>query len=237
MTSTTQALTERIIAERTKHMEKIRKMLALANDDAHGGEHERNVAMEMARKLMIKHNIDMGQIYAEFTREGDSIQVQSDPWLRRAAHAASILFMTYMYYSKIKGTQKYKVTFVGQRANVETTIEMANYLIKSVRREGTKFRREHGDIARLETNFLNAAANTLAVRAHKLSVEQEQDPEVVAMWNRELAENKARAAEMVGKIKDGNMKTDLKMDTPEEYEAAMKGKLYGEEVSLHKQVA
>lgn len=223
--------------QRAKHLDRIRKLLAMGNDNAAGGEHERAIAMERAQKLMLKYNIKMSQIYTEFVREGDSIQVQADPWYRKVAQAASILFMTHMSFHLIPGTQKYKVTFVGQLANVETTIAMANYLINSIRKEGNKYRRENGNIARLETNFLNGCATALVDRVWQMVIESGVDGEVARLYETERAQNALRAVALNGQMRVVQLKTQMKMDTPEQRAAAVAGVKYGREVSLHKQVS
>ena len=45
-----------------KIIDKIAKLLAVANGNAAGGEHERDTAMRMATKLLIKHNLSMVDI-------------------------------------------------------------------------------------------------------------------------------------------------------------------------------
>lgn len=227
-------------AKQEKILDRIRKLLTMAGDGAKDSEHERKIALERAQKLMIQHNITMQQVHSEFVRIGDSIEVKAGPWFRRVAQAASILFFCFMHYEKVPGTQRYRVTFTGRRDNVETAIEMTQYLIKGIRKGYNEFKKVAGDDNRLKTNFRNAAANALVIRAVEMRQSaSDADIHVAELYQGEEQRNHQAALQTAGvaKFNEGNMKTSLSSANAAEEAAVDAGIKCGRTISVHKQVA
>lgn len=227
-------------AKQDKILDRIRKLLAMAGDGAKDSEHERKVALERAQKLMIQHNITMTQVNGEFARSGDSIEVKAGPWFRRVAQAASILFFCFMHYEKVEGTQRYRVTFTGRKDNVETAIEMTQYLIKGIRKGYNEFKKVAGEDNRLKTNFRNAAANALVIRAVEMRQSaSDADIHVAELYQGEETRNQEAALKNAGiaKFSEGSMKTSITKANAAEEAATMAGVKCGRTISVHKQVA
>lgn len=129
-------------------VEKIRKLLALADGNANSNEHEREVAMRFALDLLAKHNLTVAQV------DGQSLDIQIeeftadfklDPWVRSVLHAACTLYYTRFYISSYYDwwaeTRKKVPVFVGTAENIEVTVEMAHRLMHSIRLESNRMYR------------------------------------------------------------------------------------------------
>lgn len=132
-------------------VQKIQKLLALA--EGNQNEHERDVAMRFAMDLLAKHNLSLAQV--EGTVFGADVQeakgyFKLDRWIRSILHAACKLYYTDFYidggewdYWSERYVNKYPI-FIGTSENIAVTIEVAAYLIESVRLESNRaFRTAH----------------------------------------------------------------------------------------------
>jgi hypothetical protein len=118
---------------------KIQKLLALA--DGNANEHEREMAMKFAMDLLAKHNLSMSEVQSStFDVEIQEIfvQLRLDPWVRFILTAACKLYYTdfmmrpvYKNYNR----KEYHPVLIGTEENVKVTIEMASWLMNSVRIE------------------------------------------------------------------------------------------------------
>ncbi len=121
-------------------VEKVKKLLALA--DGNQNEHEREVAMQFAMDLLSKHNLTMSEIEGAITQLS-TIEVDGDfrlePWIRLVLQAACKLYYSEFYiceridyfrYCKVKIP-----VFIGTAENIAVTMDVATWLINSVRRE------------------------------------------------------------------------------------------------------
>lgn len=165
-------------AQEDKIIEKIAKLMAVANGTAAGGEHERDTALRMATKLLIKHNLSMvdivGKTKAE-ARNSTEAEHYTDPWRRVCAGAIARLYFCGFFTTKINGKQKLMYTFIGLQSNIETAHDMANYVIKSIDREAKRLRKAQGQPASFETSFMNAAAGRISARCDALRAEAEAE--------------------------------------------------------------
>ncbi len=158
-------------------IEKVKKLLALA--EGNQNENERNVAMQFAMDLLAKHNLTVAEI-SETSINFDVVEVEGnfrlEPWMRRTLSAACTLYYTDFYtsprYDYWRGTQKDVPVFVGTSENIEVTIQMATWLLDSIRLESN---REFKD-SRLRRSFRLGAATRLFRRAVEL-VSKEQTEE------------------------------------------------------------
>lgn len=120
-----------------KVVDRIRKMLALANDLA-ATEAERETALRMAYNLMTKYNLDQKDV--ERTKAEPRIDNESIffgmPWVRRLSNAIATLFFCEYYYSKQKvNATQMRHHFVGKESNAITAAVMADWITKSILKE------------------------------------------------------------------------------------------------------
>lgn len=121
-----------------KIVNRIRKMLALASDNA-ATEGERDNALRMAYSLMAKYNIDQSRIDAKQTLE-QRLKMDVDGWsMLWSVHIhnamAKLFFCKYLRGGKINGTKLHHI-FVGKESNAITASYMATYVVNSVLKEG-----------------------------------------------------------------------------------------------------
>lgn len=125
-------------------IEKIRKLLALADSNKNSHEHERNVAMQAAMDLLAKHNLSMAQVNnttLHIQPEEVTANFKLEPWIRAVLTAACRLYYTdyYMQTSRNWNGRMDRVpVFVGTADNITVTIDMATWLIESIRRESNR---------------------------------------------------------------------------------------------------
>lgn len=155
--------------------EKIRKLLALADRDRNSHEHERNVAIQAAMDLLAKHNLSMAQVHTatlDFQPEEIHADFKLDPWVRIILSASCRMYYTSYYISGVRHwngrIERYPV-FVGTPENIHVTINMASWLINSVRLESNRTYRD----AYERRSFRLGAADRIFERASNL-VEKEK---------------------------------------------------------------
>jgi hypothetical protein len=125
-------------------VEKIRKLLALADSNKNSHEHERNVAMQAAMDLLAKHNLSMTQVNnstLEIQPEEVKANFKLEPWIRHVLSAVCQLYYTDYYMTAKRdwsGRIERSPVFVGTSENIAVTIDMATWLINSVRRESNR---------------------------------------------------------------------------------------------------
>lgn len=123
-----------------KILDKVKKMMALAND-AGASEGERENALRMAHNLLAKHNLAMADLSEHEALEGrDNIHLDTYgmKWCRQVAKYTGRLFFCEHFYSlKLNGT-KIRHHFVGKQSNAVTASLMTEYLINSILKECRK---------------------------------------------------------------------------------------------------
>ena len=161
----TQKSTEKIIV-------KIRKMMALAND-AGASDGERDNAMRMAYNIMAKYNLDEGDLTEKEIRQLLALGGDVAPYARRIANALSGMFFC-NYYTEKRGA-KLNHKFVGKAANVMTASLMADYVIKSIRKEARKSASKNGYPESWKTSFYKGAAATIVTRCSEMIAAQKTE--------------------------------------------------------------
>lgn len=143
-------------------IERVRKLLALANDAA-ATEGERDNALRMAYATLAKHNIDLasvGSTQPQEKREEQRVRMSVYPWARGIAHSIAGLFFCEYYYSRAAGKNA-EHYFVGRTSNAITASEMSQYVIESVFKELRKrFGSETSPDARAFAMGVEAALRT-----------------------------------------------------------------------------
>lgn len=145
-------------------IEKIRKLLALAEGNAN--EHEREVAMRFAMDLLGKHNLSIAQMEKEsLTHSVCAIegQFRLERWIQHILDAVCELYYT-DYYISVRRT----AMFVGTPENIAVTIDVAAWLIESIRKESNRLYRDNHQ----RRSFRLGAAWKIMLRAIDLTVDE-----------------------------------------------------------------
>ena len=128
-----------------KIIDRVRKMLAIANDLA-ATEHERDTALNMAYKTLAHHNLSMADLKDTTQNEprgGYEMQSFSFPFAKRVCGAvADLFFCFYITGHKVNGTQCYH-HFVGKESNAATAMVMSDWIVKSILKEGRKYYKQN----------------------------------------------------------------------------------------------
>jgi hypothetical protein len=114
------------IADKDTIAKKVRKILALANNNSKAAS-----AAAMAAALLAEHNLTMERIEegsAEDTRISDEFETRN--WCREMRHALAELNFCFCAYKTGKRGHD-SVTIIGTQANVETTKVMLEYLVQT----------------------------------------------------------------------------------------------------------
>lgn len=123
-----------------KILEKVKKLLALAND-AGASEGERDNALRMAHNMLAKHNLSMVDLNEHSAMEGRETHVLegfNKKWCRQIGKSiAELFFCEYYFGEDINGT-KCPHYFVGKQSNAVTASLMTEYLIASILKECRK---------------------------------------------------------------------------------------------------
>lgn len=154
---------------------KIKKLLALA--DGNQNENEREVAMKFALELLAKHNLTMESL--DLAEARNSVKefeadITLEPWISDVLGAACELYYTEVFfrtkvieYESIYGpasrTRKVPV-FVGTPDNIAVTMQVATWLMQSIRSESNRRYRSAPD----RRSFRVGAAFRLHQRAFEL---------------------------------------------------------------------
>lgn len=222
-------------------LDRVRKMLALANDAA-ATEGERDNAMRMAYATLAKHNLDMADVGSNQTqevREEQMSRMSAYPWARAIAHSVAGLFFCSYYYARAGGASAHHY-FVGRQSNAITANEMAQYIISSVFKElRQRFPSQTAPQARA---FATGVADALRVRCYRLRKEAEQASQVAqAGTGRELVlaslydqEQKANQAWMDANV--GELVTQKDRSHAASGSAYNAGISHGKSISLNNQI-
>jgi len=149
-------------------VEKIRKLLALA--DGNKNEHEREVAMQFAMDLLAKHNLTVSQVQ-EFELDNETGEYQGnirlERWTKDVLAAACTLYYTDFYIHDVcdsRGVWRSVPVFIGTKENVAVTMEVATWLIQSVRLQSNAAFKSAFD----RRSFRQGAAYRLLERAREM---------------------------------------------------------------------
>lgn len=224
----------------TKVLEKIRKLLAMANHE-NANETERDTAMRQAHALLTKHGLDMASVENHVKEKIDprgqyAHEDWSIPWTRSVRASIAKLFMCEYYYGeKINGTRQYHY-FVGRESNATTAEYMSVFVVGSILKEG---RARYGHNLSPQTRaFGEGAATRLWQRIEQLISTKIQ--EVQASDGKGLALIDLRTSEQEGNadfVKDWNVKKSVSRKTSLDANAYNAGKNHADSIGLNVQVS
>jgi hypothetical protein len=153
------------MTEQERILNRVKKMMALAND-AGATEGERDNALRMAYAALRKHNLEMTDVdghaimkpgSADEKREDIGAQFISLHWARVVSMMVGELFFCTYYYSHRRGSAEVTHHFVGRTANATTAAAMAEYVCRSISKEGKKFSRNHPSPGAAHRDFCKGA--------------------------------------------------------------------------------
>lgn len=145
-------------------IEKIRKLLALANNDG-ATEGERDNALRMAHNLLAKHNLSMSALEEpEEERQRVNEEFYGRPWAATVAQAVAKLFFCKYYVAKSHRKNMVHHFFVGKESNSITALEMSKYLVASIKKEAARQMRARGETIAWRRSFATGAANRIQQR-------------------------------------------------------------------------
>jgi len=228
-----------------KAIDKIRKLLAMANDNADGGEHERDNALRQAMAMLAKHNLTMADLEDDLDKEDrDCFVIDEEfpePFRRVIGSAVSRLFFCEFFSMHVPGKQKYKFHFVGLESNAQTALEMTKYLIASVSREGQRRRKELNESVGWDTTFRNAAASQISKRCDELRAKADEEHNADgsnALVLASLYEQEAKLNDdYISKVLGLEIKVRTSKGQYKNREAVRQGMDYGNKVNLNRQIA
>jgi len=229
------------MVDTSKVLEKVRKMMALAND-AGASEGERDNAMRMAFALLTKHNLDESDLdVTENRQRADFITSQGSPWARIIASSIAKLYFC-NYFSQLGGGTKFKHVFVGKTSNATTAHLMADYVIKSVTKEAAKQTKAEGRSSTWKTSFVKGAANVIHHRCNEMIAAQSNEVHtrgngttvaLSSIYKTEKEENEAFIKDELGY----NLRSSKSRERPAGYDGFNAGAAFGKGVGLNTQVS
>ena len=220
-----------------KTIDKIKKLLALANDDR-GNETERETALRQAYALMAKHNIDIAEVEATGKKvDEERINFESDSWSWTWARQTSMIiaelfFCKYYTSYKINGV-KCRHHFVGRESNAMTAAVMADWIVYSIMKEGRKI---HGG------GNTSPGTRSFAIGAmHKL---HQRVKEIIAQTQHEATPGNALVlanlymteADANEELMPDNLKTRKSRASKVDGTAYARGLAFGASINLDRQV-
>ena len=231
--------------EQKRILERVRKMLALANDAA-ASEGERENAMRMAHATLAKYNLSLSEAEAsgsapEEARIEGGMVGRDYPWMRTCAHAMAELFFCEYLIARARGG-KVVHYFVGRESNTITAREMTSYVISSIDREAKRWSAETYSGSNGWRSFAKGAASRVYVRARKIREEAERAPVtpststalvLASVYALEQQKNKALIAQLYGDSLRQGRATQQRNTSSDAYAA---GREFGDRVSLNQQL-
>lgn len=224
-----------------KILERVRKLLALANDER-ATEGERDNALRMAHKTLALHNLDM-EALDKFEREKLDPREHLDtegwdlPWCRDLRDCISALFFCKYYFGRRINATRGRHTYVGRASNVATAAYMCDWIIASVLKEADKL---HGHrLTRAGRSFCMGVVDRLRDRVREIIANTQQDIEatgsglVLADYYRtEKESNALYASTQWGEIAVHKSRASGTVDM----DAYKDGERFGNKVNLSKQL-
>lgn len=218
-----------------KILDRAKKMLALGKCLG-TTEQERDTALQMAYRLLAKHNLtvaDVNMHEAPEPRDRYKVPGWSMLWAKSAHHhIADLFFCEYYYGGKINSTKCWHY-FVGKEGNATTAMHMADYIVASILKEG---RTRYGDNLCPETrSFALGAVSKLRQRIAVLKEQAAKDPELssgtaLMLVNVYASEKAANALILPSDLKEG------RAGKPADSEQWHEGRAFGDKLSLNVRV-
>ncbi len=233
--------------DRDRILNRIKKMLALANNQA-ASEGERDNAMRMAHATLAKHNIEMAEVEAagEKPQERRGI-VRRDfygrPWARKCVQAiANMCFCEYIYTPghRPKDTTHW---FIGRESNATSAAYLSEFVVNSIWGEGHRRARAVGLGNEYARNFATGAATAVSIRCALLRKEaenptpaQEKASPGTALVLASFYESEKQANQLIVQERLKPRETKVRSKATYLRDALNAGHAYGDKVSLQRSI-
>lgn len=220
--------------EQQKIIDRVRKMMALANNDG-ASEGERENALRMSYALLAKYNLTVDDLQEVEERVHEFLDSVHAAWSRQIANAIAKLFFCNYYVSHPNG--KIRHNFVGKASNAVTASLISDYVMRSVRREAGRQAAAGGYSNAWKLGFCKGAMNNIIRRCKEMRAEQETTPvagtslAVIDLYKSEQAVNEAFIRKMLGRDL-GTSKGVMKKATV----GFVEGVTYANKINLNAQV-
>lgn len=221
---------------------KVRKLLALGtNDGATDG--ERANAMRMAHKLLAKYNLDMSDVSDAEKEQVDergshAARFYGRPWAQMVCiSVAKLMFCRYLLQPGRRADDTIH-HFIGRRTNAISAALLAEYVVKSIRKESGKRAREMFQGNAWRRTFATGAAVAVHARVKDMLDAAQPAPEpgkALVLADVYRTEDAANAEWIEGNVQTGKSvgrAKDLQSGT-----AFARGRDYGSTIPLNRQVA
>lgn len=162
-------------ADRARALERVRKMLRLANDAA-ASEGERDNALRMAHATLAKWNLDLADASGTASSSDDAtrgrygFELATYPWNRAVCAAVGRLLFCEVYF--VRSRKNYcNMYFVGRGVNAQAAIDLAQHLIASVKTEARAQSKIHAvgiSSSTWELDFCKGASERISKRCTEL---------------------------------------------------------------------
>ncbi len=218
-------------------IDKIRKLLALANGDG-AAEQERESALRMAHALLAKHNLSMSD--TEQKQEGrneSTLDYCFHAWARGVAmDIAKLYFCEYFVCHHSKHHY-----FVGLESNVITSQEMFKFVAGSIMKEARKATKAAQESGNFERSFCKGAAMAVRGRCDEIRKSAQEPSEdttvstgtglvLASLYKREHDANIALIA------KTHKLKTTASRQHGARADAHRAGVAFGKTIPLNRQI-
>lgn len=148
---------------------RIKKLMNLANSKSDGNEEERDTALNLIAKLVTKYRIDMASISndSETTTTSSSFKEMSAPWVRNIINAICRMNFCDMYYIRHGNSYCY-YHVVGNEVEIEATINLCQHIIKSVSKESRNKAKLYPHDKSYKRSFESAASSRISHRIKEI---------------------------------------------------------------------
>lgn len=230
--------------EQARVLERVRKMLRLANDAA-ASEGERENALRMAHATLAKYNLTLADAKdrpAEEEKRGMGTMIGKDyPWMRTVAQGVAELFFCKYLYVSIRGTGRVKHYFVGKESNTIVAREMSEFVISSIDREARMYAAMRGATGTMWRSFCKGAshriyARCVAIRKAAETPEPAASSTSTALVLRSLYHSEEVANDALIKQTFPRVKEDKSKERNTIWSAAEAGAAFADKVPLNTQV-
>jgi len=234
--------------DREKILQRIKKMMALANDRA-ASSGERENALAMVSEILNKYNLTMAEADAQHLgneekriKEGIFEKKYGHAWCRNIANAIAQLYFCHYFITQSNKGQKVEHYFVGKQSNVFTAQEMTKYVLDSIMKEARQEAREQEQNGAFERNFCKGASISIINRCHKMVEEAKKAKApktannctaliLASVYDAERAANKKMLVEMKIRLKSNS--DHQRSSSPDGF---TEGRIFGGRISLNTQL-
>ena len=235
--------------DQERALDRVKKMLALANDAA-ASEGERDNALRMAHATLAKYNLSLVDAQgapqgANEKRVDLALETLCWPWMRTTAHAVAELFFCKYFFVRSKKNYV-KHYFVGRMSNATTASGLTKYVIDSIEAEARRAKRRAAFAGPdFVVSFCKGAAHKVYHRCQALREEAEQASQaaptaqatgtalvLASVYRNELEANSAYLDDVL-KLK---LKTSASRERRADSGAYHAGAAFGAKVQLNRQL-